>query len=430
MRFLAGLICVAATLSFLSLAAKPTSAEEVERLSFTTEDWPWWRGPHRNGIADPDQDPPLRWNASENILWKSPIPGRGHASPTVVGSQVFIATADQEKEVQSVLCYDRCTGNQIWKTDVHRGALEKKGNKKSSQASSSVACDGQRLFVNFLNNGAVYTTALSRDGEQLWQEKITDYVTHQGYGSSPALYESLVIVSADNKSGGAIAAFDRRSGRVVWRHKRPKMPNYASPAILRVAGQDQLVFTGCNLVSSFEPMTGKKNWEVNGATTECVTTAVADGEYVFSSGGYPKNHISAVRADGSGETVWENTTRVYTPSMLAHDGYLYVVADAGIAMCWKADSGKRMWKARLGGTFSASPVLVGQHIFVTSESGKTTVFKANPKAYEFVAENQLGEEVFATTAVCGSCIFARVAVQYQGKRQEMLYCIGKTDNQN
>ena len=133
----------------------------------------------------------------------------------------------------------------------------------------------------------------------------------------------------------------------------------------------------------------------------------------------------AVRADGSGEILWENPTRVYVPSMLAHDGYLYVVADAGVVTCWEADSGKPMWKARLDGTFSASPVLVGDHIYVTNESGTTAVFKANPNAFELVAENQLGEEVIASAPICGSCIFARVAVQSKGRRQEMLYCIGK-----
>ena len=402
MRLITGLTCVAGVLSFFSLTAKPTSAEDVDRISVSATDWPWWRGPHRNGVANPDQDPPMRWSASENILWKSPIPGRGHGSPTVVGTQVFVATADEEHQVQSVLCFDRRTGQRIWKTDVHHGALETKGNKKSSQASCTVACDGRRIFVNFLNNGAVYTTALTRDGKQLWQEKVSDYETHQGYGSSPALYKSLVIVSADNQSGGAIAAYDRRSGRLVWKHERPQTPNYPSPAILRIAGRDQLVFTGCDLVSSFEPLTGRINWEINGATTECVTTAVTDGRHVFSSGGYPRNHIAAVRADGSGEVVWENTTRVYVPSMLTHDGYLYIVADAGIAMCWKADSGKSMWKARLGGTFSASPVQVGQHIFVTSESGKTSIFKASPNAFQLVAENQLGEEVIASAPICGS----------------------------
>jgi outer membrane protein assembly factor BamB len=154
----------------------------------SSTDWPWWRGPERNGIASADQQLPLDWSDSKNVLWKSPVPGRGHGSPTVVGTQVFLATADEVKGVQSVLCFDRSSGRQLWKTDVHKGGLmTKKGNKKATQASASVACDGERLFINFLNDGAVYTTALTREGKQIWQTKITDYVVHQGFGSSPTI---------------------------------------------------------------------------------------------------------------------------------------------------------------------------------------------------------------------------------------------------
>src|SRR5581483_4706767 len=166
-------------------------------------DWPWWRGPTRNGVAAEKQKVPLKWGESENVLWKSLIPGRGHGSPTVVGDQVFLATADPEREVQSVLCLDRRIGKRLWEAEIHRGGFEKKGNAKSSLASSTVACDGDRLFINFLHDGAIYTTALSREGKQLWQTKITDFVQHQGYGSSPAVYQSLVLVSTDNKGGGA-----------------------------------------------------------------------------------------------------------------------------------------------------------------------------------------------------------------------------------
>ena len=405
---------------------KAVERPQINRSSsaLTATDWPWWRGPNRDGVASADQELPLEWSESKNVLWKCRIPGRGHGSPTVVGNQIFLATADEANGVQSLLCIDRRTGQRVWKTDVHRGGLEQKGNKKASQASATVACDGQRVFINFLNAGALYTTCLNRTGKRLWQKKITDYVTHQGYGSSPAVYGSLVIVSADNKGGGAIAAMDRITGTLVWRKDRPKTPNYASPAILRVDGRDQLLFTGCDLVSSFEPLTGKKLWEIEGSTTECVTTTVTDGRFIFTSGGYPRNHMSAVRADGSGRVEWENNTRVYVPSMLVHEGYLYTVSDPGIASCWKCKNGEQVWKGRLGGTFSASPVLVGAHILATNEEGKTFIYKANPQAFELVRENKLGDEVFSTPTICGSRIFMRVAAYDDQLRQETLYCIG------
>jgi outer membrane protein assembly factor BamB len=405
-------------------AAEPLAIVESEPITFAATDWPWWRGPSRNGVAAADQQPPISWSETKNVLWKSPVPGRGHGSPTVVGDHVYLAAAEIDQQRQSVLCYDRQSGRLLWQCDVHRGGLEVKGNKKASLASSTVACDGQRLFINFLNKDAMYTSALSRDGKLLWQTKITDYVVHQGYGSSPAVYESLVIVSADNKGGGAIAALDRSTGRIVWRHDRPKTPNYPSPIILPVAGRDQLLFTGCNLVASFEPLSGKRLWEIDGSTTECVTSTVTDGQLIFTSGGYPKNHMSAVRADGSGEVVWENNVRLYVPSMLIRDGYLYAATDAGVATCWKASTGEEMWKGRLGGTFSASPVLVGELIYATNEEGQTFIFKANPQAFELIAENKLGDEVLPTPTICGSRIYMHLATQNGERREEMLYCIG------
>lgn len=397
----------------------------VEPVNIQSTDWPWWRGPRRNGIANANQNPPLKWSETKNIVWKAMIPGRGYGSPTVVGDRIYLATADKVQETQSVLCFNRKTGKQLWETLIHKGGFSTKGNKKSTHASSTVACDGKRLFINFINNGAAYTTALSLDGKQLWQTKITDYIVHQGFGSSPAIYQNLVIVSADNKGGGAIAAFKRTDGSVVWKVDRPKTPNYPSPIILNVAGKDQVLMTGCDLVTGIEPLTGKTLWKIEGATTECVTSTVTDGELILTSGGYPKSHMSAVKADGSGEVVWENNIRVYVPSMLIKDGVIYSVRDNGVAICWEVKTGKEIWKARLKGDFSSSPVLVGDRIYVTSETGETFVFKANPKKFELLAENKLGTEVFATPTFCDSYIYMRASEKTDGKRQEVLYCIGK-----
>lgn len=408
--------CHAATMCSTTCAA--------DAIQVASTDWPWWRGLTRDGVADKGQKPPLAWSETDNVIWKAAVPGRGHASPTVVGDYVYLPTADEKQQIQSVLCFARATGKQVWKTDVHLDKLERKSNKKASQASSSIACDGHRLYVNFVNQSAVFTTALDLQGQQVWQTRISGYVTHQGYGSSPALYKDLVIVSADNKGGGAIAALNRETGAVAWKHERPKKPNYSSPVILHAAGQDQLVFTGCDLVSSYDPVSGKKLWEFSGATTECVTSTVTDGKRIFTSGGYPKNHLAAVEADGSGKIAWENPVRVYVPSIVMHQGHLYGVTDAGVATCWNPGTGETLWKSRLGGAFTSSPVLVGDLIYATNEGGQTFVYKAQPAGLELVAENQLGQEVYATPAICGGQIFTRVAFHRDGRREEVLYCLG------
>lgn len=422
-RYLVAISLLAGLAPFGSLLAiEPNKVNDGFNTS--AKDWPWWRGPDRNGEASGDQKPPTEWSTSKNVLWKAPIAGRGHGSVAIVGNRIFLQTADESSGAQMVVCIDRSNGSQLWSTTVHpNGGMRK--NNKSTAASSTPACDGERVFVSFPNNGSLVTTALDLNGKQLWQTKICDYIEHQGYGSSPALYQSLVLVSADNKAGGAIAALDRKSGDIVWRRERPQLPNYPSPIVLNVAGKDQLIMTGCDKVTSLNPLSGETYWEVDGATTECVTSTVTDGSRIFTSGGYPKNHMSAVMADGSGKKAWENDSRLYVPSLVIRNGYLYGVLDAGIAVCWKADSGEEVWKARLGGTFSSSPVLVGDKIYATSEVGDTFIYRAAPAKFEQLGKCKLGDEVLSTSVICDSRIYYRAALQVDGKREEFLYCLGE-----
>jgi outer membrane protein assembly factor BamB len=296
-------------------------------------------------------------------------------------------------------------------------------NPKSTAASSTPACDGERVYITFPNKDAVYATALSLEGKILWQTKIGAYVIHQGYASSPLPYKNLLLVSADHNAGGMVGALDRATGAVVWSRERPKAPNYTSPVVHAVGGRDRLFLTGCDLVSSLDPLTGKTLWEVPGATTECVTTTVTDGARIFTSGGYPKNHLAAVFAD-SGKAAWEIKDRVYVPSLLVREGRLYGVLDAGVAACWASDTGKELWKERLGGTFSASPVLVGDRIYATNEAGETFVYRADPEKYVPIAKNKLGDEAFGSFAVAGGRLFTRVAERAPGGRREVLYCLG------
>ena len=363
-----------ATLLVALCAAAPQADDSI---AVGENDWPWWRGSQRDGSAAENQKPPVGWSATENVVWKAEVPGRGYGSPAVWGAHVYLAACDEASGSQSILCHDRATGRRLWETEVHHGGAMRK-NAKSTGASTTPACDGERIFINFANKDAVTTTALSREGKILWQTKISDYTIHQGYGSSPAPYRSLVLVSADHHGGGVVAGLDRKTGSIAWKHERPKVPNYSSPVILKVDGREQAILIGCDLVSSFDPMTGKVLWETAGSTTECVTSTVTDGTRVFSSGGYPRNHLAAVRADGTGKVDWETKDRVYVPSLVIRDGYLYGTLDGGAAVCWEAASGKEMWKARLGGVFSASPVRVGARIYTTNEAGENFVFEANP----------------------------------------------------
>jgi outer membrane protein assembly factor BamB len=342
----------------------------------------------------------------------------------MVGDRVYLTSCDEAAGSQSVYAFDRASGRLVWTKQVHAsGAMWK--NSRSTGASSSVTCDGERLFVAFPTSDAVVITALSLVGDQIWQATLCDYLIHQGYGASPFLYKETVLVAADHKGGGAVAALDRRTGTAVWKKARPPFPNYSSPIVFHLFGRDQLILTGCDKVISYDPATGDTLWEREGATTECVTTPVTDGKRVFTSGGYPKNHVSAVAADGSAKIDWENGEREYVPSMLVHDGHLYGVLDAGIAVCWDSATGKERWKHRLGGNFSASPVLLGDTIFASSEAGETHVFRASPGRFESLAVNKLGDESWATPTICGDRIYMRVVTGTGDLRKEKLVCIGK-----
>jgi len=390
-------------------------------------DWRIWRGPNRNGIANVKDRVPISWNAATNIRWKAAVPGRGHSSPIVVGDQVILTTADESQHIQSVISFDRTTGKQLWKTDVNQGGFTNRVHAKNTHASPTVASNGKTLFAAFNHHGAVHLVSLDLKGKMLWQKNLGAFQPQAysfGYAPSPALYKSLVIIAAEVETNGYLAAFDQATGGEVWRTPRLGCITHSSPIVANVSGRDQLLISGCQKVSSYAPSTGRQLWSAAGASKETCGTMVWDGGIVFASGGYPKKETAAVRADGSGTVLWNNTTACFEQSMLAYKGYLYAVDDNGIAYCWEGKTGRRTWRTRLGGKVSSSPILAGENIYLTNEQGTTYVFRAHPEKFELVAKNQLGDEGFATPAICDDVIFLRTANQSSGTRRETLYCIG------
>jgi outer membrane protein assembly factor BamB len=391
-------------------------------------DWPWWRGPARNGIAPASAAPPTKFGESENVVWKAPVPGRGHSSPTVVGNRIYLTTADDTQQTQSVVAFERASGKQLWQQEVSRGGFPKSIHGKNTHASPTIACDGQKLFVTFFHHETIQLTALDLEGKQLWQIAAGPFDPQRyeyGYAPSPVVYRGSVIVAAEYDGDSFIAAFDRTSGKELWRTPRPENISYSTPAVAHLAGRDQLLISGADQVASYDPNSGKLLWSVPGTTAATCGTVVWDGDTVFASGGYPGSETIAIRADGSGDVLWRNNEKAYEQSMLAHAGYVYCLNENGILYCWRASDGKEMWTRRLGGPESASPVLAGGHIYWANEKGQFFVFKPNPKKFELVATNQLGTDSFASPAVSGNQLFLRVAFRSGGKREEFLYCIGQ-----
>ena len=237
-------------LLFIALSHLLTAAPSP----FTSTDWPAWRGLNGDGHAKEIEGLPLKWNDSKNVVWKIKLPGRGHSTPPIVGNRIYLATAEAGKQAQSVLCFEKGTGKLIWNTTVHKGNFVKGGNKNASQASSSVVCDGTQLYVSFPNNNKIRTTALSMEGKVLWQRAVTDYVIHQGFGTSPTVYRDVGIAKADSKKiGGAVVGLNKKSGKVIWKINRPKYPNYTTPVMITAHGKLQMVFAGAELITSIDP---------------------------------------------------------------------------------------------------------------------------------------------------------------------------------
>jgi hypothetical protein len=389
-------------------------------------DWPWWRGPNFNSVAEPGQQTPAAWSKTENVAWKVPVPGRGHSSPIVVGNRIFLTTADEKAEVQSILCFDRGTGKQLWTRDVNRGGFPARINRKNTHASSSVACDGAIVFAAFLNHDRLQVVAHDLDGEPVWEQiagAFTPKEYKNGYAASPLIYGSLVIIAGDFDGDAFLVAFDRKTGEQIWKTPRPSRINYPSPVVANVAGRHQLLMSGGDIVASYDPRSGKQLWKVAATTMATAGTMVWDGDLVFASGGYPVAGTVCIRADGSGEIIWSNNQKCYEQSMLAVDGHIYAINDSGIALCWEAETGEEKWRQRLRGPISASPVLSGKNIFALNELGTTWVYRASPEKFELVTKNQLGTEAFATPTICGNQIFLRVGESAGAQRQETLYCI-------
>jgi outer membrane protein assembly factor BamB len=376
-------------------------------------DWPWWRGPSGDGKASvPKGDaPPTQWSESKNIAWKTPVPGRGHGSPCVKGGQIFLVTADEQAEVQSLLAFDRASGKPLWSKEIHRGKFMHRHNK-NSHASCTPACDGERLFTVFMVADGIWVTAADLAGNILWQKKAGDFASKHGYGASPILYKSLVIVPGDHTDGAFLAALHRKTGEIVWRISRPNEASFSSPALAQIAGRAQLLLAGNAMTVAYDPETGRERWRAKGPADTTAATMTAIGDLAFSTGGYPQKEILCIRANGEGDVsdshvVWRTHKNAsYVPSPLAHEGRLYIVDDGGVATSYEADTGKIVWQQRLGGKFSASPILAGNHIYIPSETGTTYVFEAADK-FKLVAENKLGDAGFASPSICGKEIYLR-----------------------
>ena len=261
-----------------------------------------------------------------------------------------------------------------------------------------------------------------------WQKSIGGFRHANGYGSSPALFDELVIIANDNQDDPSLVALVRNDGRVAWRIARPNSDNSGTPVVANVAGRTQLLLNGANVVVSYDPASGKELWRVSHGCEVAANTMTFDDQCVYASGNVPEKMLMAIRADGEGDitethVLWHtNQSNPYVASPLGCGDRLVTVLDAGTEARRKARTGVELWKRRLSGNFFSSPVFAGGHIYAASELGVTYVFDATSDKFKSIAENDVGETCMATPAISDDAIYLRT--------QSHLYCIRSGDNEH
>ena len=375
------------------------------------EDWPEFRGPTGQGHSS-ERGIPFVWSESQNVTWKTRVPGSGWSSPAVAGGRVWLTTAVKDRGGSlRALAFDVQTGRELVNTEVFRARHADPLNAKNTLASPTAIVEGDRVYVHF---GADGTAALTTAGEIVWKIRLS-YDSQHGNGGSPVLYRDMLIVSCDGSDNAFVAAIDKETGKIRWKTSRrqPWDQAYTTPLVIRVGDRDQLVSVGAYRAAAYDPESGKEIWRVSYADGfSNVPRPVFGHGLVYIATGFQQPLLIAVRADGSGDVTrthiaWTlRRSAPLTPSPILVGDELYIVNDGGIASCLDATTGALHWQQRLGGNFSASPVFADGRLYFLSEEGITTVI-APGKEFRRLASNTLDGATLASMAVSGGSIFIR-----------------------
>ena len=386
------------------------------------EDWPQFRGPGGQGHSS-SKNLPLRWSPDTNVVWKRNLPGNGWSSPVLLQGRVYLTTAvtDEPGVAGSggdislrVLCLDAASGNVHWNTEVATLPAGASMHPKNSHASATPVVTSDRVYVHYASNG---TAAFDLDGNPIWKKKI-EYNSQHGTGSSPVLFEDLLIFNCDGLKSAFVIALDCATGQERWRTSRPDLAkvkfSFSTPLVIDVADDPQLVSAGSDLVCGYSPRTGKQLWMVHYPEKWSVVPrpVYAGGLILISTGYEGPAELLAIRPNGSGNVTethvaWRARRFVpYNPSPIIHDGCVYLISDSGIASCRDLKTGDLLWKERVGGTYSASPLLAENRIYLMSEDGRCTVIRAAPEFHE-LARNDLEERSLASITPTDGALLIR-----------------------
>jgi outer membrane protein assembly factor BamB len=391
----------------------------------------------------------VTWDAPKgiNVRWKTPIPGLGHSCPIVWGDRVFVTTAvsgdpdpklrlgnygdvdsvnDTSKHSWQLFCLERDTGKVLWSRTAFEGVPKIKRHLKGSQANCTPATDGTRVVVCFGSEGLY---CYDFNGKLLWQRDLgtldssfaIDIQYEWGFGSSPILYDGLVILQADLGKDSFLAAYRLEDGSRAWSTPRDEIPSWSTPTIWRNPQRVEIVTNAAQYARGYDPATGKELWRLAKKSEVTIPTPVASRDLVYvTSGNRPIQPIFAIRPGATGDIslkpdedhseqiAWSRMRGgPYMATPILYGQYLYTCGNGGMVSCYEAATGKEVYKERLGGvSYTASPVAADGKLYFTSEQGQVRVVQAGPE-FKLLAVNEIGDACLATPAISSGMFFVR-----------------------
>jgi outer membrane protein assembly factor BamB len=408
-------------------------------VAVRAENWPQWRGPGGQGVSH-ETALPTEWQPDRNVAWKTPIPGSGYSSPIVWGDRLFLTAAIEGEVVPGakavehlldgkpfvhpdsvgadrrhtlkVLAVDARSGKILWERTAYEGPVHDARHRRSSFAAPTAATDGSLVFAYFGPEGLyVYDV----DGKPVWKTRETFATLGLGTGTSPVLYEHLVIVQRDEDNGehSTIAAYDKETGREAWRVKRPVQISWGTPVLVSAGGRTELVTNGNEFIIAYDPKTGKELWRTKGVDSNAIHTPLVGHGLVIVTAGYPAKKVIALRPGTVADdrrVAWEYAKGTgYVLSNILYGDYLYLLTDNGIVTCLDPRTGEVKYeggRVPVPARFMGSPVAFAGFVAMTSEDGDTYMLKAGPR-HEIVRTNSVDEPVYASPAIANGRIYIR-----------------------
>lgn len=384
--------------------------------------WPRWRGPTWDGHSA-ETKVPVQWSA-QSVVWKVPLKGRGQSSPVIWGDRIFLTAALEEGRQRVVFCLDRRDGKLLWEHVAWKGSPEK-SHAMNGWATPTCATDGAYVAA-FFGRGGLHGYTV--EGKPLWSRDLGPFAGPWGTAASPVLLGDLVIQNCDAEDAAYLLAVDKRTGKDVWKTPRevPERGGWSTPVLVQAGNRQELVVNGAKAVTAYDPATGKPLWSCKSFNGRGEPTATPGNGLVYMVNGL-KGDFYAVKPGGQGD-VTRTHMAWHTPRKGGRDqpspivlGKHVLVADmGGLTTCYEAATGKELWKERLNGKFSSSPIAANGLAYFQNEAGMTYVLEPG-QSLKVVARNEVGgsgDELFrAALTPAGGQMFIR--------SDRVLYCVSE-----